>query len=82
MKFVTKWKDSNGDYRSEELVLLGNAHTWVPQPPIPFGDITREVTVPKQEGECVEWSEGSYLEPDTLHGLKYLEAIKKALKEE
>ena len=29
-----------------------------------------------------EWSEGSYLEPDTFHGLKYLEAIKKALKEE
>jgi hypothetical protein len=28
-----------------------------------------------------EWSEGSYLEPDTLHGMKYLEAIKKALKE-
>jgi hypothetical protein len=28
-----------------------------------------------------EWSEGSYLEPDTLHGLKYLEAIKKALTE-
>lgn len=28
-----------------------------------------------------EWSEGSYLEPDTLHGMKYLEAIKKAFKE-
>jgi len=28
-----------------------------------------------------EWSEGSYLEPDTLHGMKYLEAIKKVLQE-
>lgn len=27
-----------------------------------------------------EWSEGSYLEPDTLHGMKYLEAIKTVLK--
>ena len=26
-----------------------------------------------------EWSEGSYLEPDTLHGMNYLEALKKAL---
>lgn len=25
-----------------------------------------------------EWTEGSYIEPDTLHGLQYLEAIKKA----
>jgi molybdenum cofactor biosynthesis enzyme MoaA len=23
-----------------------------------------------------EWSEGSYLEPDTEHGMKYLEAVK------
>ena len=28
-----------------------------------------------------EWSEGSYLEPDTIHGMKYLEAIKKVLQE-
>ncbi len=23
-----------------------------------------------------EWTEGSYIEPDTAHGLKYLEAIR------
>ena len=23
-----------------------------------------------------EWTEGSYIEPDTVHGLKYLEAIR------
>jgi hypothetical protein len=27
-----------------------------------------------------EWSEGSYLEPDTIHGLRYLEAIRDALR--
>lgn len=53
MKFVTKWKDSNGDYRSEELVMSGSGHTWMPRLPIPFGDITREVTIPKQDGECI-----------------------------
>lgn len=26
-----------------------------------------------------EWSEGSYLEPDTLHGMNYLEALKKVI---
>ena len=26
-----------------------------------------------------EWTEGSYIEPDTVHGLGYLEAIRKAL---
>ena len=28
-----------------------------------------------------KWSEGRYLEPDTLHGLKYLEALKKTQKD-
>lgn len=26
-----------------------------------------------------EWSEGSYLEPDTVHGMRYLEAVRRAL---
>lgn len=29
-----------------------------------------------------EWTEGSYLEPDTVHGMKYLEAVKEVFKEE
>jgi hypothetical protein len=28
-----------------------------------------------------EWTEGSYLEPDTINGLAYLEAIKSVFKE-
>ena len=27
-----------------------------------------------------EWSEGSYLEPDTVHGTQYLEALRNAVK--
>ena len=27
-----------------------------------------------------EWSEGSYLEPEKLYGMKYLEAVKKVIK--
>ena len=53
MRFVTKWKDEKGEYRSEELVITGNSHSWKPRPPVPFGDIVRLVTVPKQEGECI-----------------------------
>jgi hypothetical protein len=29
-----------------------------------------------------EWTEGSYLEPDEIHGMGYLEAIKKVFKDE
>ena len=28
-----------------------------------------------------EWTEGSYLEPDTVHGMAYLEAIKTVFKD-
>jgi hypothetical protein len=28
-----------------------------------------------------EWSEGSYLEPDTTHGMGYLEAVRDAIAE-
>jgi hypothetical protein len=29
-----------------------------------------------------EWTEGSYLEPDTVNGMAYLEAIKKVMSDE
>jgi hypothetical protein len=28
-----------------------------------------------------EWTESSYLEPDTVHGMTYLEAVKKVFRE-
>jgi hypothetical protein len=27
-----------------------------------------------------EWTEGSYLEPDTIHGMKYLEAVREVFR--
>ena len=35
--------------------------------------------MPYYPNTCNEWTEGSYLEPDTVHGTAYLEAIRDTL---
>jgi hypothetical protein len=40
--------------------------------PDTFVSAQRDLTV----NSWNEWTEGSYIEPDTVHGMKYLEAIR------
>jgi hypothetical protein len=54
MKFVTKWKNTTGDYRDEEMVRVGNDWLCKPQPPIPFGDIVKQVVILEHDYGCIQ----------------------------